>query len=322
MAPIAPDLPAALRTIRALRDEAFDVVHLHEPLAPGPTLTALVFSVAPLVGTFHRAGVAGWYRAVRPLCAWGLGHLAVRAAVSAEAQASIASLFGGTYELLWNGIDVDRYQRLERPRTAEPTIFFVGRHEPRKGLAVLIEAMSDLPAHVHLWVAGQGPETARLRQATIDDERVEWLGAIPEVDKIRRLREAHVLCAPSLSGESFGMVLLEGLASGTPVVATDLVGYRSVARADHEALLVPPADPHALAGALSTALEHGPEVADMVANGQVRAATFSLDRLAERYCELYEKAIANKAAAPSFRAASTPSPSPPQGDQPERPAGR
>jgi phosphatidylinositol alpha-mannosyltransferase len=185
---------------------------------------------------------------------------------------------------------------LERPRKAAPTIFFVGRHEPRKGLAVLIEAMTHLPSDVHLWVAGQGPETARLRQATIADERVQWLGSIPEVDKIRRLRATHVLCAPSLGGESFGMVLLEGLASGTPVVASDLLGYRSVARAGDEALLVPPADPHALARALTTALEHGPEVASMVANGQIRAATFSLDRLAARYCELYEKAVADKLA--------------------------
>jgi len=296
MAAIAPDLPAALRTIRALRDEGFDLVHLHEPLAPGPTLTALVFNDGPMVGTFHRAGVAGWYRAVRPLCAWGLGHLAVRAAVSEEARDSIAEVLPGTYEVLWNGIDTDRYSTTEPWPTTGPTILFVGRHEPRKGLAVLIEAMRYLPSGVRLWVAGEGPETSRLRHTTSRDERVEWLGPVSEWDKVRRLQGADVLCAPSLGAESFGVVLLEGLAAQTPVVATDLAGYRRVVRADQDARLVPPGDPHALAGALRTAIEHGPEVSAMVVSGHDRAAGFSLDRLAERYLELYEKVIANQAA--------------------------
>ncbi len=290
MAAIAPDISAALRTIRALRDERFDVVHLHEPLAPGPTHTALVFSDRPLVGTFHRAGESSWYRALRPLGVWGANHLAVRAAVSEEAKAAVSRTFGGTYELVWNGIDVARFQQAEPWPTDGPTVLFVGRHEPRKGLTVLIEAFARLPADVRLWVASAGPETARLRQMTGDDHRIEWLGLIGEREKTRRIRAADVLCAPSLHGESFGVILLEGMAAGTPVVASDLVGYRNVARPNLDALLTPPGDPVALAAALEVALAGGPVVDALVASAEQRAASFSLESLAKRYLDLYGEA--------------------------------
>jgi phosphatidylinositol alpha-mannosyltransferase len=291
MAAIAPDPAAALRTIRALRDERFDVVHLHEPLAPGPTLTALLFSDRPMVGTFHRAGESSWYRAFRPLGVWASGRLAVRAAVSDEARAAVARTFGGVYEVVWNGIDVDRYRAAEPWPTIGPTVLFVGRHEPRKGLAVLVEAFARLPSDVRLWVASEGPDTARLRQSTRDDDRIEWIGLITEEEKIRRMRGASVVCAPSLHGESFGVILLEGMAAGTPLVASDLVGYRNVARPDEDALLTPPGDAQALAAALEVALAGGPAVQARVASGQERAASFSLDRLAKRYLDLYGVAL-------------------------------
>jgi phosphatidylinositol alpha-mannosyltransferase len=290
MAAIAPDPSASLRTIRALRDEHFDVVHLHEPLAPGPTLTALVFSDRPLVGTFHRAGESSWYRAVRPLTLWAISHLAVRAAVSEEARAAVLRTLGGTYEVVWNGIDVTRFRDATPWPKDDPTILFIGRHEPRKGLAILIDAFSRLPSETRLWVASEGPDTARLRQATRDDDRIEWLGVISEQEKTRRIRGADVLCAPSLHGESFGVILLEGMAAGTPVVATDLVGYRNVARPGQDALLVPPGDPVGLAEALQAALEGGPRVAALVASAEQRAASFSLESLAKRYLDLYSDA--------------------------------
>jgi phosphatidylinositol alpha-mannosyltransferase len=292
MAAIAPDPAASLRTIRALRDENFDIVHIHEPLAPGPTLTALVFSESPTVGTFHRAGESAWYRALQPIGRWATGRLTVRAAVSAEARDTAQRTMGGTYELVWNGIDVDRYQAAEPWPVEGRTVMFVGRHEPRKGLSVLIDAMRLLPSDVRLWVASEGPETARLRQATIDDARIEWLGMISEGEKVRRLRGADVLCAPSLHGESFGVILLEGMASGTPIVASDLAGYRNVARAGEDALLIPPDDPVALAGALEIALTRGPLVEAMTTSALHRAAHFSIGSLAERYLEMYEKALA------------------------------
>jgi len=291
MAAIAPDPSAALRTIRALRDESFDVVNIHEPLCPGPSLTALLFNDGPLVGTFHRSGDSGWYKALKPLITWRAKDLTVRVAVSAEARDTAARAIGGSYEVLWNGIDVNVYQRADPWPAKGPTIMFVGRHEPRKGLAVLIEAVHHLGTDVTVWIASEGPETARLRAATAGDDRFEWLGMIDEQEKIARMRGAGVLCAPSLHGESFGVILLEGMASGTPIVASDLTGYRHVARPGLDALLVPPGDPSALAAALSKALERGPEIEDMVDTGMDRARSYSMAKLAERYVGLYETAI-------------------------------
>jgi phosphatidylinositol alpha-mannosyltransferase len=290
MAAIAPDPSAALRTIRALRDEDFDIVHIHEPLAPGPSLTALVFCDRPMVGTFHRSGESGWYRAVEPLVRYATGRLAVRCAVSEEAVATAQRRLGGSYELLWNGIDLGPYERAEPWPTQAPTVLFVGRHEPRKGLAVLLDAFSRLADEVRLWVASEGPETARLRRLTLGEPRIEWLGMIGEEEKIRRIKGSHVLCAPSLYGESFGVVLLEGMAAGTVVVATDLTGYRNVARPGRDALLCPPGDAEALAGALSEALVGGAEIDAMRSRARQRAAEFSIQRLADRYLDIYERA--------------------------------
>jgi phosphatidylinositol alpha-mannosyltransferase len=287
MAPIAPDPACALRTIRALRDEAFDVVHLHEPLVPGPTSTALVFNDSPTVGTFHRAGESAWYRVVRPLARWAAKRLQLRCAVSEDALATASEALGGKYELMFNGIDVARYAKADPWPTGCPTILFVGRHEPRKGLTVLIDAMADLGHDVRLWVASDGPQTADLEACTAADPRIEWLGRISEEEKVSRMRGADVLCAPSVRGESFGVVLLEAMAASTPIVASDLPGYRNVARPGCEALLVPPGDPGALASALREVLAGGPVVEQLVAAGDGRAAHFSIEHLAERYVELY-----------------------------------
>ena len=213
-------------------------------LAPGPTLTALTLGGYPLVGTFHRAGPSGWVRAFRRLSIWAANHLNLRVAVSEEAMATARNQIGGTYEMVWNGIEVASYQAADPWPSQGPTVMFIGRHEPRKGLAVLLEAMGSLGSDVRLWVASNGPDTDVLQQASAEDPRIEWLGLIGEREKIRRIRGADVLCAPSLHGESFGVVLLEGLAAGTAVVASDLVGYSSVARPRAATLCSPrPATP-------------------------------------------------------------------------------
>ena len=288
VAPIAPDPSAALRTIRVLRDEHFDLVHIHEPLVPGPALTALLWSDGPLVGTFHRAGEIAWYRAIKLPARWALSRLALRCAVSELAMATAREALGGSYELVWNGIDVGLAVRAEPWPTSGPTVLFLGRHEPRKGLGVLIDAVTRHGVDAHIWVAGEGPETAKLRAATTGDARFEWLGRVSEAEKLRLLRGADVLAAPSLHGESFGVVLLEGMAAGTAVVASDIPGYRGVARPGRDAILVPPGDPAALAGALREALAGGPQVAAMKESAHRRAAEHSLDALARRYLELYE----------------------------------
>jgi phosphatidylinositol alpha-mannosyltransferase len=287
IAPIAPDASCTLRTIRALRDERFDVVHLHEPLVPGPTTTALLFTDVPTVGTFHRAGESALYRRLRPIARWAANKLNVRCAVSEEAMATAAAALGGHYEQVFNGIDVAQFAKAVPWPTDRPTVLFVGRHEPRKGLNVLIDAMSRLGPDVRLWIAGDGPQSARLRAQTEDDPRVEWLGRVGDEELAQRLRGADVFCAPSLHGESFGIVLLEAMAASTPIVASDLAGYRNVARPGRDAVLVPPGDPDALADALQQVLDGGPFVGQMVASGECRAAHFSMDHLAERYLDLY-----------------------------------
>jgi phosphatidylinositol alpha-mannosyltransferase len=294
VAPLAPDPSAQLRTIRALRDEDFDVVNLHEPIAPGPTMTALLFSSAPLVGTFHAAGDSAPYRYL----GFGLrrmaNRLAVRCAVSPDAADLAQRYLGGTYVMLHNGIEVERFAVGEAHPSEGPTIFFLGRHEPRKGLEVLLSAMVDLPADVRVWVGGDGPQGPELRARFGHDPRIEWLGRISDEERAARMRGCTVYCSPSVRGESFGMVLLEAMASGCALVASDLDGHRNVATDGVDALLAPVGDPVALAKALRRVLEEPGLRADLVAGGRKRAEELSMGHLAERYETIYGDAAANR----------------------------
>ena len=292
MAPIAPDVPCALRTIRALRDEEFDVIHLHEPLAPGPTTTALFLAAAPMVGTFHAAGGSLAYDVLNRGVRWLNRRLDRSFAVSHAAAAMAAASLGGEYEILFNGVEVRRSRQVVPWPTEGPTVFFIGRHEPRKGLTVLLDAMSHLPAHVRLWVAGDGPETEALRAGVAGDARITWLGRISDEERTARIRGADVFCAPSLRGESFGVVLLEGMACDTPVVASDIPGYSKVARGGEDALLVPPDDAAALGTAIDKVLRNPDLSARLVASGRIRAEEFSMRRLADRYLEAYADVMA------------------------------
>ena len=291
VAPIAPDVSCALRTIRVLRDEKFDVLHLHEPLAPGPTLTALFLAQIPMVGTFHAAGVSLSYDLLGPPLRWLRGQLDWAFAVSDEAANMARTALGGDYEVVFNGVEVDRCQAVAPWPTDRPTIFFVGRHEPRKGLAVLLDAMADLPSDLRLWVASDGPETERLVARAAGDPRIEWLGRISDTEKLARIRGADIFCAPSLRGESFGVVLLEGMACGTPVVASDIPGYARVARGGRDALLVPPGDAASLAVAIDKALRNPDLAAELVAGARQRADRFAMSRLAGHYLESYASVL-------------------------------
>ncbi len=293
VAPIAPDAAAQLRTLAACWDERFDVLHLHEPLAPGPTMTALLVKPVPLVGTFHAAGSIASYRWGRPVVRRMAARLDLRVAVSSEAAGLARHSLGGDYEILPNGIDVGAFAphpARDTVATDGPTVFFLARHEPRKGLRVLLEAMAELPADVRIWVGSDGPETDELRSA-FDDDRIEWLGRITEDDKIARLRAADAFCVPALGGESFGIVLLEAMAAGTPVVASDLDAFRLVARDGRDAALFPTGDATALAATLVRVLERGPAIDEMVAEGAQRARSFGLDALAEAYVDRYERVL-------------------------------
>jgi phosphatidyl-myo-inositol alpha-mannosyltransferase len=292
VAPLAPDPAAQLRTIRALRDEAFDVLHLHEPLAPGPTMTTLLFRNAPMIGTFHRAGDSAAYTIGRPGVRWLARRLDIRCAVSKDALATARRALGGTYEMLFNGIEIERFTKAVAAPTRGPTVFFIGRHEERKGLAVLLDALRHLPADLTVWVGGTGPQTDALRARHGGDPRIEWLGRLTDEDVAARMRGADVFCAPSLHGESFGVVLLEAMAAGAVVVASALDGYANVATDDVDSVLVPPGDSEALAGALTRVLEDGGLRRRLVAQAEHRAQQFSMVRLAEAYIERYQRLLA------------------------------
>jgi phosphatidylinositol alpha-mannosyltransferase len=292
VAPIAPDLPCALRTIRALRDEAFDIVHVHEPLVPGPSMVSTLMKTAPLVGTFHAAGASAAYRWAGPALRLLADRLDARCAVSADARHLVQQFLGGDYQLLFNGIEVELFAKATPWPTEGPTVLFVGRNEVRKGLDVLLDAFETMPGDVRLWVVSDGPQNAQLKARTDQDPRIEWLGPIDDEERNRRLRGADVFCAPSLGGESFGVVLLEAMAAGTPIVASDLPGYAAVARPDREAVLVAPGDGTALAAALRTVLADGPLAGRLVDCGSRRAEEFSMDNLAAAYTALYERLAA------------------------------
>jgi phosphatidylinositol alpha-mannosyltransferase len=293
IAPLAPDAAAALRTIRALNDEQFDVLHVHEPLAPGPSVTTLTVHPAPIVGTFHAAGRSTSYRMLRPVLQHMLDRIDHRVVVSKHALALVQRL-GGEYEVLFNGVETTAIRAVAPfPRT-RPTIFFVGRHEERKGLGILLAALSQLGPDVDCWIAGVGPDTARLKAAHVHDPRITWLGRISEGDKLARLRGASVFCAPSLHGESFGVVLAEAMAAGTPVVASALPGYRNVATDGVDAVLVAPGEPDALAAALSRVIRDEALASRLVAAGADRADDFAMSKLATRYTAIYHELVARR----------------------------
>jgi len=289
VAPMAPGPFAARRARRWMKQGDFDVLHLHEPLAPSITIAALVSHPAPLVGTFHAAGERTPYRWVGPALRPLAKRVDARVAVSGSAERLARKHLGGNYETLFNGVDLGRFRSVDRVATERPTILFLGRHEPRKGLGVLLEALSSLPDDIELWVGGAGRDHLRLRHRYRHDRRIRWLGPLTEHEKLRRLRSASVLCAPSLHGESFGLVVLEAMAAGTPVVASDVEGYRELSDGGRAALLVPPGDVPALAAGLSRVL-HDPQRAHaLLVAGDQRAAGFSMDALARRYVEIYER---------------------------------
>ncbi len=298
MAPLAPDTPAQLRTIRALWEEDFDVVHLHEPLCPGPTVTALLLRTAPAVGTFHAAGHQPAYEHLGWLAQRVSRRLDRRVAVSAAARALAEPAVRGEWTVLFNGVEVERFATAEPWERTEGrrVILFVGRHEERKGLSVLLEALRHLPDEdIEVWIAGEGPQTDELMQRHRDDTRLQWLGRIPDAERDSRMAAADVFCSPAIGGESFGVILLEAMAAGAPVVASAIEGYVGVAGpldGDPAAAELPPhGDPLALAAALDRVLSDPAHADHLRTQGRRRAARFSMERLAELYVDMYQELV-------------------------------
>ncbi len=287
VAPVAPWPTAAIRAERFVRRGGFDMAHLHEPLAPMAGYGLVLRQPLPMVGTYHRAGVSRWVGPLHPLTKLVGQRLQVRVAVSEAARQTGLREGGGEFEVLFNGVEMDRFESAapDRDPGGRPAVLFLGRHEPRKGLQVLLDAFAQVRQPAVLWVAGAEPGAAEHRSAP---ERVQWLGRLSDEEVASRLAGADVLCAPSLYGESFGMVLLEGMAAGCAVVASDIEGYRSAAGG--HATLVPPGDAGALARALESVLATGPATtARTEATEYARA--WSMDALAGRYLEVYGRAI-------------------------------
>jgi phosphatidyl-myo-inositol alpha-mannosyltransferase len=296
VAPVALSPYAAIRATEAARLWRPDVVHLHEPLAPVLGYGFLVTRRWPSVATFHRGGIGSAYRVAAPLARWARRRIDVCCAVSEVARDTAAALCGGApgdYEVLFNGVDLGRFAAARATPSDVPAVLFIGRHEQRKGLAVLLDAFEAVHAPAVLWVAGAGPETGGLRARHPESDRVHWLGAVSDDEAADRMRGARVLCAPALGGESFGAVLLEGMAAGCRVVASDIPGYREAAGG--HATLVPPGDAGALAKALDEALSSDPDPRAS-ARAASHAANWSMDRLAERYADAYRRAVALRSA--------------------------
>jgi phosphatidylinositol alpha-mannosyltransferase len=291
-APVALSPATARRTVEALRRLRPEVVHVHEPLAPAVGLAAALAHVAPTVATFHRAGVGLGYRAVAPLARRVAGGLDCCAAVSEPARDTLAAVLRRDpgCELVWNGVDVDRFARAEPWPEQRPSVLFASRHEHRKGLDVLLEAFVAVPGDARLVVVSSGPQTDRLRRRSHGDPRIEWCGVVSDDELARRLAAATVFVAPSRGGESFGLVLLEAMAAGAAVVASDLPGYRLAA--GDAACYVPPGEPDPLAKAISELLADDHRRAVLIEAGRSLVVERSYRRLAAWYRARYRQVTA------------------------------
>ncbi|MEA2142462.1 MAG: phosphatidyl-myo-inositol alpha-mannosyltransferase, partial [Solirubrobacteraceae bacterium] len=254
------NVPHGVSTVVALRRElerGYDVVHLHEPIAPPLGWDSLMTVDVPLVATFHCYSENGFSNNLANVFgAWRrLNRLHVRIAVSQAAAWTGRRFYGGTYRVIPNGVDVQ--QPAPAPAAAEAVhdgrplrIAFIGQAVERKGLPVLLRAFEALREHVPATLHVIGVTDEQLAPLMLDTRDVVAHGTCSDEEKTAVLTEADVLCAPSLGGESFGMVLTEAFAAGTPVVASDIAGYRDVVSHDVNGVLVPRGDPTALAEAL------------------------------------------------------------------------
>ncbi|MGH2807682.1 MAG: glycosyltransferase family 4 protein [Actinomycetota bacterium] len=287
-----PVATAAVR--RALRDFEPEVLHLHEPLIPSLSLLALWNAPCPAVGTFHAAAEeSSGYRVARAVLDRAANRLAIRTAVSGAAKALASMYFPGDYVITPNGIDFERFASAV-PRVigypGRPKVLFLSRLERRKGIDVLLQAMSTLSdVGCELVVAGDGPQrgSAQVRAPQLGVD-AHFLGRVDDDDVASLFKTATVYCAPGVGGESFGIVLVEAMSAGAPIVCSDLPGFREVAAGAAE--LVPPGDPDALAAALRRVLTDPAKQAEMREKSLHRAHFFDWARLVRDVEHLYEHA--------------------------------
>jgi phosphatidylinositol alpha-mannosyltransferase len=291
---LSPRFISQVRSV--LEHESFDLLHFHEPFVPFLSLVVLRESRSVNIGTFHAYG--GWSpayefgsRALRGYAA----RLHGRIAVSAAARHFIDRYFPGDYKVIPNGVDAERYGRavpVARWQDGTPNILFVGRFEPRKGVLDLLKAHRQIRkdgVEARLLLVGGGPQEREARRyvATRKMRSVEFLGRVSDDEKLQLFRTADVYCSPATGRESFGIVLLEAMAAGAPIIASDIHGYKGVVRRGREALLVPPHEPKELAAALKRLLADRALAAQLSASGLVRAEEFSWPRVTAKVEEYY-----------------------------------
>jgi phosphatidylinositol alpha-mannosyltransferase len=282
---------------RELNQGKFDVVHIHEPLVPLVGWNAALGTDAPAVGTFHAYST----KAAPNYLASALGarrvfnRLSARIAVSEAAAWTGRRWYGGHYEVIPNGVDVAAPPSGPKPASEELRILFVGRPEERKGLPILLAAFGALVEHVPSRLTVIGAEREDVLRYLADPETMKWIdvrGRVSGEALHRAMHEADVLCAPSLSGESFGMVLTEAFAAGTPAIASAIAGYSDVVSDGVDGVLVPPGDAQRLAEELQRA-HHEPE--RLLAMGHAArqsAERYAWPRVADRVTAVYERALA------------------------------
>ena len=288
---ISPRSVPAIR--RVLTRENFDVIHVHEPMTPAICIATLAMAQAPVVATFHAHGPLGWMKAGKPLFGFLADRLDYRIAVSPHARDSAAAWLPGDYEVVPNGVLIppaaDAHGRAHQ-------IIFAGRQEARKGLHVLLRAWPEVRRRTgaRLRVVGADPLAVRLLLARerISDEGIDVLGFLSQEELTEELLQAKALVAPSLGGESFGMVLTRAYACATPVIASDIDGYREVMTKE-AAVSFPAGDEHALLDALVGLLEDEPRRAAL-GEGARRLALerYSWDDIARRLHAIYEEVAA------------------------------
>jgi phosphatidyl-myo-inositol alpha-mannosyltransferase len=283
--------PSALvRVKRVLEQEQFDVVHVHEPLAPVLSVFTLLIAECPAVATSHAAGERlGWYPLGKAM--WGLAaqRIDYRIAVSEAARRAAEPYLGGPFEVIPNGIVLpDRFEAGNR----DGNVVFIGRNERRKGLHVLLRAWPTVAEQTdaRLRVVGADPLSVRwlARREGFSLERVDLLGGLYEDELTREVQRASVLAAPALGGESFGMVLTRAFATATPAVASDIEGYAAVATED-SAVLVPLGESEPLARELVSLLQDEPRRRRLGEGARKVAERYSWDPIARRLLDIYEE---------------------------------